>query len=300
MVRAMVVDDSRIMRMVIRGHLKQCGLQDGDILEAANGQEALDALDRDPVQLVVSDVNMPIMDGEQLITWLAESGFFTGGHAVMVTSRYERHLFRRLLHGGASTIIRKPFSLESFMRQMEPVLQEIKDDGGQIPTIVLENPTVVEPSSAPRPPGSPATFPSAVGEDPAEVVKRVVPHVLGVAQVHTEDLPVEPDQAADFIVAEIDAAGDPACHLLFIADAAACDTIGEKLTKLLPTDDDLRADTLGELANITAGVWNAALGRTTSFSTPRTGMASGGDLVWEGLTGFRVDGGGRLYVSLLR
>ena len=139
MVRALVVDDSRIMRMVIRGHLRQCGLLDADIVEAENGQEALDSMGKDPVDLVLSDVNMPIMDGEQLLTWLAQDGFIDGGgRAVMVTSRYERHLFRRLLHTGATTIIRKPFTLDTFLRRLEPVLQEISDHKG-LPSPLVED-----------------------------------------------------------------------------------------------------------------------------------------------------------------
>jgi len=300
MVRALVVDDSRIMRMVIRGHLRQCGLNEADIREAGNGQEALDAIGEQPVDLVVSDINMPIMDGEQLLTWLAEEGFLDGGEAVMVTSRYERHLFRRLLHTGASTIIRKPFSIEGFLRQLEPVLQQIADRKGEAwraPVAAMAPPGFGTPTQAPVAPVPEDEITLVAGApDREKVLVNATRHALRTAGLDTREVEVEAIEDGVLLVAEVETALG---HVVLYGDREACNQVGLHLTRLPPTDDDLRADTLGELGNIVVGVWQSRLGQETPFSTPRSSIVEADDVVWEGLHGLALDDGGRVFLGLL-
>ena len=70
--RALIVDDSAVMRKVIERALRQAGLELSEVLEASNGEEGLQAL-RDnqggsiPLALILSDINMPVMDGLQFL-----------------------------------------------------------------------------------------------------------------------------------------------------------------------------------------------------------------------------------------
>jgi two-component system chemotaxis response regulator CheY len=63
----LVVDDSAMMRAVIKRALQQTDLDIGVVLEAAHGQEALDIMDREPVDAVLTDINMPVMNGIDLL-----------------------------------------------------------------------------------------------------------------------------------------------------------------------------------------------------------------------------------------
>ncbi len=67
------VDDSAVMRTMIRRTLSLCGLALGEVYEAANGVEALDRLGEHWVDLALLDVNMPVMDGEELLIRIRES-----------------------------------------------------------------------------------------------------------------------------------------------------------------------------------------------------------------------------------
>jgi two-component system, chemotaxis family, chemotaxis protein CheY len=63
----LVVDDSTVMRAMIIRILRLTGLSIGQVYEASNGKEALGALDATPVDLALVDINMPIMNGEEMI-----------------------------------------------------------------------------------------------------------------------------------------------------------------------------------------------------------------------------------------
>ena len=65
--KILIVDDSKAMRMIVRRTLRQAGLEDNELDEAANGAEALDALRRASFDLVLSDWNMPVMSGIELL-----------------------------------------------------------------------------------------------------------------------------------------------------------------------------------------------------------------------------------------
>ena len=64
--RALIVDDSAVMRKVIERALRQAGLELTEVLQASNGEEGLQALRESasaPVSVILSDINMPVMDG---------------------------------------------------------------------------------------------------------------------------------------------------------------------------------------------------------------------------------------------
>ena len=74
----MIVDDSRSMRKVILKTLQLSGFEIGECLEASNGQEALDILDGKWIDLILSDVHMPVMDGFGFIRIFEGEGYLQG------------------------------------------------------------------------------------------------------------------------------------------------------------------------------------------------------------------------------
>ncbi len=66
-VRALIVDDSSVMRKIVERSLRQAGLQISQVFEASNGAEALGLLQNESVDLILSDINMPVMDGLEFV-----------------------------------------------------------------------------------------------------------------------------------------------------------------------------------------------------------------------------------------
>ena len=71
-VNVLVVDDSGVMRSMIIKTIRLSGLQLGKIHQAANGREGLDALQQNWIDLVIADINMPVMNGEDMIDCMLE------------------------------------------------------------------------------------------------------------------------------------------------------------------------------------------------------------------------------------
>jgi len=69
-IRALIVDDSSVMRKIVERSLRQAGLDLCKVMEAGNGAEALGILDTNPVDLILSDINMPVMDGLEFVRQL--------------------------------------------------------------------------------------------------------------------------------------------------------------------------------------------------------------------------------------
>jgi two-component system, chemotaxis family, chemotaxis protein CheY len=293
--RALVVDDSKIMRLMVRKQLHGCGIADTDIVEAEDGRQALEHVRAAAPDIVLSDVNMPVMDGEQLLYGLHDDAFFDRGRCVMVTSRYERRLFRRLFDHGASAIIRKPFTAEAFRRQLEPVLQEISDARGGNATL-----RSLPLSRPPEDPEAPSRAPITVepGDDPTTVAAKSTGQVL-----RTLGLPatLEPLEApvGELALSEIVIHGPPEQHLVLYGDPAACSAFSLHTIGLPADTHESRADVMGEVANIVAGHWLATIRPhgVQGFDPPRTGQVEAADVVWEGLAAVRL-GEGHLFVGL--
>ena len=86
--RALVIDDSRTVRMVIGNYLRETGLE---VIEAADGQQGLDQLRADPsIELVLVDWNMPVMDGLAFIKAVRTDRRFDPVRIMMVTTEAEQ------------------------------------------------------------------------------------------------------------------------------------------------------------------------------------------------------------------
>ena len=119
--KILVVDDSKAMRLIVKRTLRQAGLDGHEINEAVNGAEALKAIQADPPDLVLSDWNMPEMNGLELLQALRKDGTFSGKFG-FVTTEGSPDMRRTAVENGALFLITKPFTADMFTTILGPLL----------------------------------------------------------------------------------------------------------------------------------------------------------------------------------
>jgi len=118
----MVVDDSPVMRAFIQKVIALTGLETGTIYEAENGEEALRLLRESWVDLVLTDVNMPRMNGEELLRQLESDDLLRAIPVLVVSTDSTDVRVQRLLALGARGYITKPFLPETLRDEVEKAL----------------------------------------------------------------------------------------------------------------------------------------------------------------------------------
>jgi two-component system chemotaxis response regulator CheY len=114
--RALVIDDSRAVRMLIRSILGELGM---DVVEAGNGQEGLDRLGESAdVDLVLVDWNMPVMDGLEFITAVRGQRIYDPVRIMMVTTETESEQVMRAMAAGANEYVMKPFTKDVLVAKL--------------------------------------------------------------------------------------------------------------------------------------------------------------------------------------
>ena len=121
-VRALIVDDSSVMRKIVERCLRQAGIDISQLFEAGNGAEALAVLQGNGVDLILCDINMPVMDGLEFIKQLSTAGTAKGVPVIMITTEGSESHVVQALSCGARGYIRKPFTPEQVKEQILPVL----------------------------------------------------------------------------------------------------------------------------------------------------------------------------------
>lgn len=104
----LVVDDSQTARMIIKQCLAIIGLKDKIILEASNGLDAMEMLRQNFVDMVVTDINMPVMDGETLLREIKGSAKWGGIPVIVITSTSNAPWAKTLHELGAEAVVGKP------------------------------------------------------------------------------------------------------------------------------------------------------------------------------------------------
>jgi two-component system, chemotaxis family, chemotaxis protein CheY len=104
--KALVVDDSRAIRLMLIRMLADCGFQ---VLEAGHGREALERLAQD-VDLITVDWNMPEMNGLEFVQAVRQDPAFEATKIMMVTTETEMSQVQRALDAGAQEYVMKPFT----------------------------------------------------------------------------------------------------------------------------------------------------------------------------------------------
>ncbi len=110
MATVLIVDDSPTARMLVRRCLQIAGYGAEQMFEAEHGRAALDVLRVQPIDLVVVDLNMPVMDGRTLIRFMRSSPRHNGIPIIVVSSLVNDTAAAELVAMGASTVLKKPLS----------------------------------------------------------------------------------------------------------------------------------------------------------------------------------------------
>jgi two-component system, chemotaxis family, chemotaxis protein CheY len=121
-IRALIVDDSSVMRKIVERSLRQAGVNLDQVLEAGNGAEALAAVQKNKVDLILCDINMPVMDGLEFVRQLASVENAKGVPVVMITTEGSEGHVVKALSAGAQGYLRKPFTADQVKEQIIPVL----------------------------------------------------------------------------------------------------------------------------------------------------------------------------------
>lgn len=119
---ALIIDDSSVMRKIVERSLRQAGINLTQVFEAGNGAEALAVLQANKVDLILCDVNMPVMDGLEFIKQLPGVPNAKDVPVVMITTEGSEHHVVQALSSGAKGYIRKPFTPEQVREHVVPVL----------------------------------------------------------------------------------------------------------------------------------------------------------------------------------
>jgi len=123
-IRALIVDDSSVMRKIVERSLRQAGLDLAQVIEAGNGAEGLAALQNTPVDLILCDINMPVMDGLEFVKQLSAVEKMKSVPVVMITTEGSEGHVVQALSAGARGYIRKPFTPDQVKEHVIAVLAE--------------------------------------------------------------------------------------------------------------------------------------------------------------------------------
>lgn len=118
----LVTDDSLSMRAVIRKVIALSGIRVGECFEAGNGRQALDILARNWVDIIISDINMPEMNGMELLRELKKDHLFQQIPVIIVSTEGNRERIEEAEHLGARGFLKKPFVPEELRSELHRIL----------------------------------------------------------------------------------------------------------------------------------------------------------------------------------
>jgi two-component system chemotaxis response regulator CheY len=118
-IKVLVVDDQLTMRALIRSALQEIGFR--DIADANDGEEGFKALLQRPAHLVISDFNMPNMDGLGFLRAVRAHDATKKSAFIMLTGRADKELVQRAMQYGVNNYITKPFSPAQLRQKIQEV-----------------------------------------------------------------------------------------------------------------------------------------------------------------------------------
>lgn len=121
-VRTLIVDDSSVMRKIVERALRQAGLDPLVVHEAGSGTEGLEVLKTRQVDLILSDINMPSMDGLEFLRQVRAQNLAPGVPVVMITTESSEEHVKEAILSGAQGYIRKPFTAEQVKERVLPLI----------------------------------------------------------------------------------------------------------------------------------------------------------------------------------
>jgi two-component system chemotaxis response regulator CheY len=118
----LIVDDSAAIRKILKRVLQQAEIPLGQVYEASDGVEAIERLKEQTVQLILSDINMPNMDGLQLLSILKASEAWKSVPVVMVTTEGSQSKVLEAVELGAVGYVRKPFTADQIKEKLAGII----------------------------------------------------------------------------------------------------------------------------------------------------------------------------------
>ena len=123
-IKVLVVDDMSTMRRILKNVLRQIGFS--DIIEAENGQDALTKLKAGGFGLVVSDWNMPVMQGIELLRAVRADAELKTLPFLMVTAEAQKENLIEAVQAGVSNYVVKPFTAEVLQGKLEKIFANVQ------------------------------------------------------------------------------------------------------------------------------------------------------------------------------
>ncbi|MBM3776022.1 MAG: response regulator [Acidobacteria bacterium] len=120
--RVLIVDDSPAMRNFVRRVLEVSGFPVSECFQAGDGEEALEKLRAHPVDVILSDINMPKMDGEQFLRRFSADTSLKPTPVVVVSTDGTDVRMQQMMALGAKGYVKKPFQLETLREVLEQVM----------------------------------------------------------------------------------------------------------------------------------------------------------------------------------
>ncbi len=127
----LIVDDSATIRTMVKRTVRMIGLDVGEIYEAANGIEALAELGDHDIAVMLVDINMPTMNGIQLLTRMKQNDRLKDIPIVIASTEGSRERIRQLNELGVAGYVRKPFQPEQLRDVLIPLLGVTQDAGSE-------------------------------------------------------------------------------------------------------------------------------------------------------------------------
>ena len=119
-IKVLVVDDFSTMRKIIKNNLRGMGFN--NIVEAENGQKALEELNKESIGLIISDWNMPVMTGIELLKAVRGDAGLKSIPFIMVTAEGQKDNVMEAAKAGVSNYVVKPFTPDTFSEKLQKVL----------------------------------------------------------------------------------------------------------------------------------------------------------------------------------
>lgn len=123
----LIVDDSAIVRAVVKKTLGMAGVDLGDVFEAGDGEQALQQMDDNWIDIVFADINMPVMTGIEMVHEMVERGTLPTTPVVIISTERSETRMQQLKAEGVSAYLNKPFTPECLTDVIDNVLRDGDD-----------------------------------------------------------------------------------------------------------------------------------------------------------------------------
>lgn len=262
-VRALIVDDSSVMRKIAERALQQAGLDPLVVLEAGSGTEGLDVLKTKQVDLILSDINMPSMDGLEFLRQIRTQKLAPGVPVVMITTESSEEHVKQAIQAGAQGYIRKPFTAEQVKERVLPLVGAAQAEGdGMLLNGIKRGATAARFGAGPQEMEQSMTLSLRdsvhLVSHPKHLdasVEEVFRLMLGVAVERIEGpLKAQPES----LTAIVGLGGMLSGAFVFRCGARESMQVAAHMTGMEFAEiDDTVKDGIGEICNMLAGAWKS-------------------------------------------